>query len=147
MPNTRKLRKQRLRLWQADPHCFWCGVRTILPSKQWKGPVSPNVATIDHLRPRHHPGRLIPANGEIRRVLSCWKCNNDRDQFESSLLPKEWFYEHGCTRPLTERTLDELQRIEALLLSKEPSRKRDRERIHASVEAVRDAIQTKLVTA
>jgi hypothetical protein len=142
MSNHRRLKRQRYRLWLADPHCCYCGVKTTLPSKHWKGPMSPNVATIDHLRPRHHPGRLEPAkNQEVRRVLSCWKCNNERDQRESSELPKEWFYERGLPRPLTDQPLEELERIEALLLHKRPKKKRDKERVYASIVAVRDAMR------
>lgn len=144
MPCTRKLRRQRLRLWLADPHCYWCGVRTFLPTREGKSPKAPNEATIDHLRPRHHPERLVPARGgEVRRVLSCWKCNNERDQRESAQLPKEWFYEHGGTRPASERSVDELKRIEMLLLSRPPKSKRKIAKHYRNIVAIRDAIKAK----
>lgn len=143
MPSTKKLRRQRLRLWFANPHCYWCGVRTFLPTREGKSPKALNEATIDHLRPRHHPDRLIPANGEIRRVLSCWKCNNDRDAYERAQLPKEWFYEHGGSRPAADRTLEELKRIENILLSRPPTNKRKLPRHYRSILAIRDAIRLK----
>lgn len=143
MPCTRKIRKQRWRLWRANPHCYWCGVRTFLPTREGKSPKAPNEATIDHLRPRHHPDRLVPANGEIRRVLSCWQCNNDRDTYERAQLPKEWFYEHGGTRPATDRSLDELKRIEALLLNRQPTSKRKRAKHYRNILAIRDVIKLK----
>jgi hypothetical protein len=142
---SKSLRKQRTRLWLINPYCYWCGVKTILPSKYWKGPTAPNVATIDHLRPRHHPLRREPAkNQEVRRVLSCFKCNNDRDREELAKLPREYFYEMGQGKPLTMKPLNELKQIEALLLAKEPKRNRDRRRIYSSLVAVRDVIQKKL---
>ena len=143
-----KFRKQRRALWLKDPHCYWCGVRTFLPSRVGKSPKAKNEATIDHLRPRHHPGRLEPAkNQEVRRVLSCWECNNKRDQVETAALPKEWFYQHGCSRPAAERSLEELKKIEQLLLNRMPKRNRDRERHYRNIVAIRDIIQSKLIGA
>ena len=46
-------------------------------------------ATIEHLRSRLHPGRREPARGEQRRVLACWKCNNERGRAELLALPLE----------------------------------------------------------
>jgi hypothetical protein len=69
--------RKRARLWAENPHCHWCGVLTTL------GPRCETMATLDHLRPRHHPSRHEPArNGERRIVLACWKCNSTRDHAE-----------------------------------------------------------------
>lgn len=145
MSDTKRLKKQRLAIWKYDPHCYWCGVKTILPSKHWKGPTASNVATIDHLRPRHHPGRLEPCNGrEFRRVLSCFKCNNERDRIEHEMMPREKLWEMCGNYPLSTKPLDELKRIESILLAKEPKRKADRESIYRSLVAVRDAMRTKI---
>lgn len=120
-----KFRLQREKMWRRNPHCHYCGVKTILPSADGKSPRVMNEATIDHLRPRHHPGRLEPCSGEIRRVLACWECNNKRDQWESALLPKSWFYAHGGSLPAEMKPLEELRRIEQTLLLNPPrSRKR-----------------------
>jgi len=78
MAFTKAIRKQRIRMWNEDPRCYWCGALTVLVEKNGGPPVLPNEATIDHIRPRHHPGRQEPpTEGERRRVLSCWKCNNE----------------------------------------------------------------------
>lgn len=143
---SKNFQRQRKALWSRDPHCHWCGVLTALPTPGGS-PKAKNEATIDHLRPRHHPGRLEPAkNQEVRRVLSCWKCNNERDQRESAALPKQWFYDHGGSRPATEKPLDDLIRIEQLLcrkLEKPRLRNADRRRIQESIIAIQAAIRAK----
>lgn len=146
MAATRQLRKQRTRMWQRDPHCFYCRVVTVLPRPGHpKGPTPPNLATIDHLRPRHHPGRHEPnPNGELRRVLSCYKCNNERDRWEHENMPREKLWRMCGSVPLSMRPLEELRRAEAALLSKQPTRKRDRERVGASLAAVRGELNRRL---
>lgn len=79
-------------------------------------------------------------------MLSCWQCNNERDNYEMAAKPKEWFYENGGSKPLDMSPLDELKKIEALLLAKTPKRERDRRRVYQSIVAVRDAIQRKQTT-
>lgn len=128
-------------MWRRNPHCYYCGVKTILPLANGKSPRAPNEATIDHLRPRHHPGRLEPIQrGELRRVLACWECNNKRDQWESSLLPKEWFYANGGSLPGEMKPLEELQRIERVLLSNPPKKRKGRARHEKNLQEVRAMI-------
>lgn len=149
MTCTQRLRRQRYLMWKKDPRCYWCGIRTIPPS--WFETMKPDLrqklrdkmATIDHLRPRHHPARGEPANGDVRRVLSCHKCNNDRDRIELSRLPREYFYNRGEGKPLSMKSLEELQHIEAILLAKRPRGRADREKVYQSLVAVRHAIRAK----
>jgi hypothetical protein len=142
--NTNAIRKRRKRLWEADPRCYWCGIVTVLIEKSG-GSHLPNEATIDHLRPRHHPGRLEPIeHQEIRRVLSCFKCNNERDTRERAELPKEWFYERGCGKPVSTKSLEELRAVEAKLAAITPRNERDRRRVAESIAAIREAIKAKL---
>ncbi len=94
MDGERKRRKLLLRWEQQKGLCHWCEKPTILimrpPSQGMRFflPV-PNEATLDHLRSRLHPDRLEPANGEIRLVMACRQCNNERGQAEEAALPKE----------------------------------------------------------
>lgn len=75
----------RARLWKQNPCCHWCGRSTILlPRVQNAADTLPPqfrdlVATLDHLRAKHHPGRLDRTPGEHRIVLACYECNNKRD--------------------------------------------------------------------
>lgn len=83
-----KLRKQRTRLWEEDPHCRNCGVLTILPHdvpgyQPESKFVSPdNMATIQHVYSRLNPERR-QINGtrgnqpEPRHLLWCFKCNQE----------------------------------------------------------------------
>lgn len=135
-----KFRVQRERMWRRNPHCHYCGVKTVLPDANGKSPRAMNEATIDHLRPRHHPARLEPANGDVRRVLACWECNNKRDQWETSLLPKTWFYTHGGSLPSDMKSLDELKRVEQVLLKNPPKNRKGRGRHEKNLRDIRAAI-------
>lgn len=88
-----KTKRRRQILFEMDPHCYWCGVEVFMPpdgSRRLKGKTCHRVATLDHLRSRWHPQRAEPnPMREERTVLSCWKCNNDRNTEEQLALPKE----------------------------------------------------------
>lgn len=127
-----------------DPRCVYCGVVTIFDRPEGKAS-PPNLATIDHLRPRHHPGRREPIKpGEVRHVLSCWKCNNDRDKRELREKPKEWFYENGGARPMAAKSLEELQwialKLEFDLAHPGKRTRRNRKRIVESLEHLKAEI-------
>lgn len=86
-PKHRKgssLKRRRTRLWKQDKRCYYCGIETVLPenflSKSGRLKVTPkNLATIEHLRSRLNPHRTEKNKGnEIRRVLACWQCNQER---------------------------------------------------------------------
>ncbi|MGH2711373.1 MAG: hypothetical protein ACRDH9_09250 [Actinomycetota bacterium] len=86
MSDVRRWRKRR---WRQDPRCAYCRVVTVL---RWADPRKPaplNLATVDHLRDRYDPTRHEPANGEVRRVLACWKCNHDRERARTAALSKK----------------------------------------------------------
>lgn len=81
--STRRIKRQRLRMWKEDPRCRFCGQVTVLPPDKRKQKAQDNWATIEHLRSRLDPNRgEKPKQGEVRRVLCCWRCNNDRNNQE-----------------------------------------------------------------
>jgi hypothetical protein len=87
--NTKRLRKIRQRLWEADSRCYWCGRPTVLPLKKTRGQgvLDPNNATLDHLISRLNPIRhQLPYYPASLMVLSCYECNNRRGQREDKLL-------------------------------------------------------------
>ena len=62
-----------LRLFTANPHCYYCGALTVLDGNL-KNPLR---ATREHLFPKLHPRRLEPnTTNERRIVLACNACNN-----------------------------------------------------------------------
>lgn len=72
--NGAKARK--LRLWNKDPHCHWCGVLTvIIDHPKLKNPPD-NLATVDHLRSKLNAQRGV--DHRVNTVLACLKCNNRR---------------------------------------------------------------------
>jgi hypothetical protein len=136
--SSKALAKQRNNFWQKDPHCYYCGIKTILWVEVPHQSPPPNAATIDHLYPRHHPDRLKPLeyHRELRHVLSCWKCNNERDTLERSLLPKEWFYQRGCGKPLTMKTTEELVKVLTTLKAKRPKGKKNKQQVNGSIAKI-----------
>lgn len=81
-------RQLKLALFAKDPHCFHCGCMTVIPDVNCKK-LPPNTATIDHLISRINPGRwLKKKKGQIRRVLSCLKCNHKRSNQEILCLSR-----------------------------------------------------------
>lgn len=91
-------RWQRRQLWEMHPNCHWCQKPTILPPKysdQFRqGQVKPNFATVEHLDSRlsHERGKHP---GEFRRVIACWKCNNERNDREQRALPRQTLWERS----------------------------------------------------
>jgi hypothetical protein len=71
-----KLRRRRLKLFKENPHCFWCGRKTIYARVKDGDKQPPNLATIDHLVHRLDPDRaeklLKPGP---KTVLACEQCN------------------------------------------------------------------------
>ena len=82
-------REKKLKLFERDPYCHWCGRLTILTNvKEIKGPPNPLMATVDHLISRYRPERWVKAQpGEVRQVLSCFECNGRRAAEEAKKLP------------------------------------------------------------
>ncbi len=89
------LKKQRYLKWSENPKCHWCGVETIfienvhlIQKTEFYLKNRNRLATIDHLYSRYNKEeRLKP--GHNKRLLSCWKCNNDRAKKEAENLVKE----------------------------------------------------------
>ena len=93
---TKGNNKRRFRLWQRDPHCFYCGAMTVLYNPKRGEIMSYNVATVEHLRSRNHPDRLEPNDGNTERtVLACNKCNNERNRQEELVLGIEELQERS----------------------------------------------------
>jgi hypothetical protein len=91
-------KKRKIRLWNQDPHCHWCGCLTelICDPEIKPGQVNPKMATVDHLRTKYDPNRWTNNNGkEERTVLACFKCNNDRAAKENASRPIEDLQRRG----------------------------------------------------
>lgn len=81
---------KRAKLFQENPHCYWCGRLTQLVTRERGQRPPADMATIDHLRPRSDPTRReIPRPGEKRLVNACYECNNRRDKEMTAALPIE----------------------------------------------------------
>jgi 5-methylcytosine-specific restriction endonuclease McrA len=74
--NGRRIAK----LWDKDPHCFYCGTRTV---KAQSGEIRtlPDTATFDHLYNRLRPERKDPQKS-WHGVLACRQCNLDKGRQE-----------------------------------------------------------------
>ena len=91
-------RWQLRKMWNFDKRCHWCKKPTVLIERHERKKGEPKVrhrpdeATIDHLDPRHSNERG-KHKGEYRRVLSCLKCNGERDRRALSELPIHTLWE------------------------------------------------------
>jgi len=72
---------QRVRLFNEDPHCFWCGCITTLNTTN---PRLPTLATVEHLYSRQHPARR---DKKHLKVLACFSCNQRRNNCEHKGIP------------------------------------------------------------
>jgi hypothetical protein len=82
---------RRLRMFRRDPHCYWCGVLTVLDAEGQS-----NHATVDHLYSKLHPLRASKHKSgherdNVLHVLACHKCNQARGEADSKgrvFIPK-----------------------------------------------------------
>jgi len=98
----RSYKKQRTRMWNNNPNCIFCGVLTILPEHlpqrtNSKGvskiivEIPDNMTTIEHLNSRNSVNRNTKnIKKEIRRVLCCYKCNQERNEKELEFFKPIW---------------------------------------------------------
>ena len=87
MANTKRLRAIRRRLWEANPHCHYCGIETIWHSSKHNETLPDNAATIDHVISRLDPRRyLLPYYPSSLFVLACSRCNHERGAREDTSL-------------------------------------------------------------
>jgi hypothetical protein len=85
-------RTVKLKLWNENPHCHWCGKLTVLTNlaKIGNNP-DPDMATVDHIVSRYSYYRWVrkSRNEEQRKVLACYDCNQKRSAQETLCLSRE----------------------------------------------------------
>ena len=72
------VRKRKLRLYWRNPHCHWCGTKTIIHKHKQCKAIPDNAATVDHLYTRFDYMRGKSPPGVEATVLACNKCNFER---------------------------------------------------------------------
>jgi 5-methylcytosine-specific restriction endonuclease McrA len=82
-------KKRKLKLFALNPHCHWCGKLTRLYKHNQHKKTPLDAATLDHLRSRYNPERLIPSPDKEQTVLACWECNHKRGEQETKETPPE----------------------------------------------------------
>lgn len=85
-------RKIKLKLFNENPNCHWCGELTVLTNEPSlnKSNINPKMATVDHIISRLHVERWVKRGpDERRKVLACYECNQRRAMEEESKLSKE----------------------------------------------------------
>jgi 5-methylcytosine-specific restriction endonuclease McrA len=87
MSKDKKAIRTRKKLWRKDKKCFYCGVITMEPPKNFDFKSDPpdNMATVDHVYSKKDIRRLLK-NGKKELVLCCYKCNNDRMKRENCAM-------------------------------------------------------------
>lgn len=77
MTSSIQLREQRTKLYRKQRgKCHYCEVACVLISPA-PDPPPLNLATLEHLDSRYSPFRGL-YSGQKRRVMACWKCNQER---------------------------------------------------------------------
>ena len=99
MSTAKILNKQRKRMFEEHPFCHWCG-RPLQLIERNGGVARGDAATIDHVYSRLHPDRVTPCHNEKRRVLACYKCNNERSREETKITYLKRQQEKSGSRPL-----------------------------------------------
>jgi len=72
-------RKIKVRLWNKDPNCHWCGVKTDLTNEP-TGILHTRAATLDHKVSQLYPEERKKNSGYF---LTCYECNNLRGQWDN----------------------------------------------------------------
>lgn len=77
MTNNKRIRQI---LWEKNPNCCYCGIKTKLTNCSGGGALSDNEATIEHINSRYSLERhlLSADNQEIPKAIACYKCNNEK---------------------------------------------------------------------
>lgn len=89
--SSKQRRKQRQKLWNENPHCYYCGILTVPPEIRTKEQVEKgyyfdNMATLEHLFSRLNPKRYEKHKFKtVRHVLACYKCNNDKSMEDTNI--------------------------------------------------------------
>ena len=118
MAGGKKQHRVRMRKrWERNPHCYWCGIKTVWSSDDGNANRRPDAATIDHIRSRFCDERQQQDDGTWTQglwVLSCSKCNQERASLEMAWLlnhKPEVFYAKGNARPAN----PQLQKVQCAL--------------------------------
>lgn len=74
------MKRIRAKLRSNNPHCHWCRTLTVdaLPG--------PDMATVDHLKPRRECKSAEEYHAESNLVLACHECNLGRDKVDLALM-------------------------------------------------------------
>jgi hypothetical protein len=99
LSSTERFKRQRRKMFEKHPFCYWCGCQLQLIERSG-GKCPANAATIDHIYSRLHPNRTTICHNETRRVLACYKCNNNRSREETKLTYLDRQRENSGNRPL-----------------------------------------------
>lgn len=111
---SKRLRKQRERLWRTNPHCYYCGNLTELPPHmQHLKNQKDHYATIEHIYSKYNPLRRTPnTTMEQRHVLACYKCNQEKArQDELAVGIEELRRRSGQHKSPKKRVLNKFKRI------------------------------------
>lgn len=82
-------REVKLRLFAENPYCYYCDCLMVLTPPDART-LPDNAATIEHRISRYNPARWRKKRkNERRRVLACYKCNQERSNLETLCLSRE----------------------------------------------------------
>lgn len=77
---AQRSRKFKEQVWRENPHCYWCGVLTVLHKHKDGESADDNTATLDHVFTNLDPRRRFYKEYGIPSpvILVCLQCNKKR---------------------------------------------------------------------
>ncbi len=138
-----KMAQLRKRMWNRDPHCYWCGCKTIFIHRKGNKMVPPpemNEATVEHYFSRYSPSRGKCPHIQ-RNVLACWKCNNERGRREQDSMPRDFLHKKSGSPPLAEISMADLIYKEKILTSDSAKASGRNPKLIKSLEIIQAEIQ------
>lgn len=101
LSQTQKIKRRRANLYGHQfGKCHWCSCKMVLFPTDGIQKLPDNFATIDHLRDRFNPHRLVqPVGGEQRWVLACKRCNEARGRASERGQSPEALWERSGAYP------------------------------------------------
>jgi len=84
MSRNDTMQRQRARLMEADPHCWYCGIE-VTDYGTDGGQQKPDQATLEHLISRRNSWESGRTHSRGPKVLACYECNSTRGGWTSAL--------------------------------------------------------------
>lgn len=103
MSAHKRLKRQRIRMFEENPNCRKCGVEMWLQDPKVKKRLTKDkintMATIGHKYSRYDERRLMEPHENKQHRLICYRCNQNEEIEETSKIPIEELWRRSGRKP------------------------------------------------